>query len=257
MRITPDIAYDDSNPALALDLYVPESRAKGVILFAHGGGFHKGNRKNGFPHELAERWTHEGYALASAGYRTGTGLEDFPDQERGAIKRSTRKSGELGLPIARRLYGPAFEAARRDISKALDALRGLAHELGVDQPRPALLGVSAGGIAGLSLAFEPESARFPCRPSAVIALSAAIVQPWSLKDDGAPCLMLNACFDRIVPPAAAEAADHAARAAQAPVTVEICTRKGHNQTVEALLHDRNQHGATYFSRAMHLIENPR
>ncbi len=239
---------------LCFDLYLPETTPKRVVLFAHGGGFFKGDRVAGLRPALRDRLVAEGFALASISYRLGTPLTAFAADEQRQIRANMKRAKATGLPLSRRLCGAAFEAARRDMARAVTHLNALSQDIDAKEKIPAVVGVSAGGIAALSLASEPVSDRFPQPPASVVTLSAAIVRPWALGPATRPALMLHSVFDRVIPPQAAEMARDAATQEAAPVSVLTCARKGHNQTIDALLEDRDETGATYFSRALQYLE---
>ncbi|MCW8841991.1 MAG: lysophospholipase [Rhodobacteraceae bacterium] len=224
------------------------------MLFAHGGGFYKGDRHAGCVGELADRLTAEGYALASASYRLATPMSAFDDADKARIRTNQRRSRRAGLSLANRLTGPAFEAARRDLGAAIGVLRQQGPALGISTQKLVMIGVSAGAIAGLSLAFPPKNMPQTPAPDAVLALCGAMVQLWRLHPKGAPCLMLNSVQDRIIAPGNTDLAARRAEAALAPLHVMRCARKGHNAPVRALLEDTDDTGTPYWAHMRTLFE---
>ncbi len=83
---------------LRLDLYRPVERAKGVIVWVHGGAWRSGSRKNVGIAGLTAR----GWAVASADYRL-TPVARFPAQVhdlKAAIRFLRARADELGLPAS-------------------------------------------------------------------------------------------------------------------------------------------------------------
>ena len=224
------------------------------MLLAHGGGFFKGDRRAGRVMELARALTAEGYVMASVSYRLATPLVDFPEDERRHITANQRRSRRAGLTLANRLMGSAFEAARRDIGAAIGFLDRDRDRLGIGPGKIGMIGISAGGIAGLSLAFPPGGLPAAPAPAALLALSGAMVQPWRLAPDAPPCLMLHAVADKIIAPENAALAARRAKATGAPLRLLTCARSGHNAPIRALLEDADETGKPYWEHMLDLFE---
>ncbi len=224
------------------------------MLFAHGGGFFKGDRRAGRVAELAKALTDEGFAMASASYRLATPLAEFPQDEQARIRAGQRRGRRAGLTLANRLTGAAQEAARRDLGQAISFLRREASALGLPPGKVPMIGVSAGGIAGLSLAFPPKSLPPSAAPDAVFALSGAVIQPWRIAPEAPPCLMLHSVVDKIIAPENAALAAHHAKATGAPLRLLTCARVGHNAPVDALLGDMDENGTPYWDHMLGLFE---
>lgn len=82
--------------ALALDLYLPEAKPKGVIIWIHGGAWRAGSRAKPTLRGL----TDYGWALASVDYRL-SGTAPFPAQShdiKAAIRYLRAHARELGIP---------------------------------------------------------------------------------------------------------------------------------------------------------------
>ncbi len=247
MRVIQDVVYAErQGQPLALDLYLPSGSARATVLLAHGGGFFRGNRHAPRTPELAERICAEGLAVASVSYRLATPADVLPPQVRKAVKANRQRALDGGLTLARRLLGPAFEAARQDIGAAIGFLRSTSGQHGIASDRLAILGISAGGIAGLALGHPPAALPALPRPDAVLALGAACAHPWALHAAGPPCLMLHSVQDRIIAPSNAQQAQRAAMRANAPLVLLTCRRNGHNAPVLALLQDRDKDGVFYW-----------
>lgn len=246
MKCVANIPFD-LDEELALDLYLPDNlNAKACVIYAHGGGFRKGSKGEELSRHFAKRLTDIGFAVASVDYRLRCGFDSFSDDEAEQIRAFLRRGQRLGLRLSSSLYGPAFIAAMIDISKAVEFLWVEGKSLGIGSRKTGILGVSAGGIAGLALAYPPGFWRDKlAKPDAVVAISSAIVQPWQLKEDGPPCLMINSPIDRIVP--MRDAARGAARAQNmgAPVTLINTGIKGHNTQVDLALDGVAQDGTPY------------
>ncbi len=241
--------------SLALDLYHPTTSPRATVLFAHGGGFFKGDRRSGRVADLAKALTAAGYAMASASYRLATPLAAFPDDERHRITANRRRSRRAGLTLANRLMGSAFEAARRDLGAAIGFLDRDRDRLGIGPGKIGMIGISAGGIAGLSLAFPPRDLPAAPAPASLLALSGAMVQPWRLTPDAPPCLMLHSVEDKIIAPQNATLAARRAAATGAPLRLLTCGRRGHNATIRALLEDADETGKPYWDHMLALFDS--
>ncbi|MBU2941998.1 hypothetical protein Q4525_08855 [Shimia thalassica] len=240
MRVINDITYDRRQPnGLALDLYLPKGPARASVLFAHGGGFYKGARADAAVTRLAQILTDHDLAMASASYRLGTKPEAFSPADRRLIQISQTRTANSGLSVSSRLCGSAFEAARQDLGAALGWMRAAHKAHGIHSEKVGFVGVSAGGIAGLALAYPPRFLPECPRPDAVFAVSACAVQPWRLTPHGPPCVLLNNDRDKIIRPENPRLTQRRARGVGAPVKSLWCDRKGHNAPFLALLEDRD------------------
>ncbi|MEQ9693316.1 hypothetical protein [Shimia sp. SDUM112013] len=254
MREIRDLTYlKRPRSALALDLFLPGGPARAAVVFAHGGGFFKGQRQGADVDRLAALLTGRGFAMASLSTRLGTTISEFPALQQDAIRTHAARSRKAGLTLAPRLYGPAFEAARQDLAAGIAWLRSHATTYDITSDKVGIVGVSAGGIAGLSLAYPPRNLPTEARPDAVLAISACMVQPWRLHAGGPPCLLLNSAVDRIVPPENPRLTLHRARTTGAPVTGLTCARNGHNPPFQALLEDRHTDGTPYANHMTNLF----
>lgn len=192
MRLTAGIAVPGGQP---LDLYQSDEPPRGVAIYAHGGGFSRGSRAEPLARALAEILVPKGWAVASAGYRLGVRLAAFPPEEAPGIRAMVARGDRVGLGMARRLRGAAMVAAADDLSATLHALRARFPGLPV-----ALIGVSAGGIAGFMLTHPPAlRAGRLARPDGLVAVGAACAHPWSIARPGPPVMLVTALRDRIIP----------------------------------------------------------
>lgn len=248
MRILEDITYDERHGTpLALDLYLPDGPASGTVFHAHGGGFFKGSRKGEGTTQLAERLTAEGLAMAAVSYSLGTPMDAFDEDTRRAIKRNRRRGLRVGLTTAKRLMGSAFEAARQDIGTAMKYIKDEQEQFDIKSKNQAIIGISAGGIAGLALAYPAPNLPVYPRPNAVVALGSALMHPWALTPEGPPCLMIHSHFDRVIDPANAALAKRVSEEKAAPLIVLTCARKGHHAPGRALMEDDAPNGTPYWS----------
>ncbi|MDR7124127.1 hypothetical protein [Pseudotabrizicola sp. 4114] len=235
MRVLPDLSYGPL-PHQALDLALPDL-PRAVLAYAHGGGFTKGSRKEATFAELAAQLCPWGIAVASVSYRLAGGLLDLDPPDRPAMRRMAAASAAAGLRLNPRLYGPAFAMALFDLGRAVLALKNGALAPALTGLPVTLLGMSAGGIAALSLAHPPQVwAGRLTRPDAVLAVSAAMVQPWRLRPGEPPCVMLHGAVDRIIPPADARLAACVAQEKGADLQVIITDTPGHVPQLTRLLH---------------------
>lgn len=255
MNVQRDVVYLQRHKGpLFVDLYLPDSTAKALILFAHGGGFMKGERVTPATEQIARRLNDAGFAMGTVSYRLGGTLKDLPPEFGRPVRRNRKATARSGVTLRPRLFGAAFECARQDIGVAIKFARENIKRWPIKSDRVGLIGVSAGGIASLSLAYPPGNLPTPDRPDAVFAVSSAMVQPWRLKQAGPPSIMLNSVVDRIIGPENARQTQHLAETNDAAVDVLMCSRRGHNAPVSALLKDNDTAGRAYWDHMIDLFE---
>lgn len=251
MKCVSDIVFD-RHANLALDLYLPDNlSASACVIYAHGGGFRKGSRDEEVAAHFAQVMTDAGFALASISYRLGTGLDAFSEKDQGYIQAYSGRSGKVGLTLSPKLYGAAFLAALEDMSKAIEYLWVEGAALGIAQRKVGVLGVSAGGIAGLALAYPPTHWMVRVsKPDAVVAISSAIVQPWRLEEGGPPCLMIHGPQDRVIDIANPEIGALRAEQSGAPVQLINTGVPGHATQVDVVLDGADVDGVPYMQRVL-------
>ena len=248
-----DVSYG-SQPWQKVDLFLPEGAASAVVVYLHGGGFRKGDRKDAVVATLWPRLTASGVALASVGYRIGAGMDDLPEGRRPTVRAMMRASRQSGLVLSRTLYGPAFVAACWDISDAIHALRKGSVDISLKGVRIVALGMSAGGIAALSLAHPPRVwAKALARPDAVFAVAATMVQPWCLSRAGPPCRLLHGTVDRIVPLQDVRMAQEIAVGRGADLELLQTGIAGHNTQLAALSDGKDATGRPWFDALVAML----
>ncbi len=255
MQCLKDIPYiERDGQTLALDLYLPDDAPlSGLMLFAHGGGFMKGERTGPPAKNLAGKLTDLGVAMASVSYRLNTEDTDLPVPIRRQVYANRRRAKDSGITLQHNLMGPRFEAARQDVGAAFDFLRSTQSPQDFSTLPMGLIGISAGGIVGLSLAFPTGNLPSFQKPACVIALGAALQHPWALTENAPPCLILHSCEDRIVPTKNCEVLAALITNANAPIDIQICKKKGHNAPVHALFDGDAPSGTPYWQMALDLM----
>jgi hypothetical protein len=247
MQTHSDLLFS-AEKGLALDLFLPDKDPRAIVLYLHGGGFTRGSRQGDQSQQLLQKLLGAGLGVAFADYRLGVGAEAFSDAQAEAIFAMQARTKAAGLTVAKGLCGPAMIAAVEDASDAVQALRS-GNLCNATKGLPVvILGVSAGGIAGLSLAYPPSEwwgASHP--PDGVMALCAAMVQPWRLRADGPPAIMLHGPMDRIIHPSNPRLVARRAARLGAPLRLEISTVRGHNSQMNAFLTGASRDGIPYFS----------
>lgn len=242
MRLTPDIRYSPgpessiSDP-LFLDLFAPKDRPSlGAILFAHGGSFRRGGRKSPYINRLAAFLTDLGYAFASVSYRLNTQPEVFSPDDQKRISANSEASIASGISMSPRLFGPAMMAAVEDCSTAIGFLRENAADLRINSSKIGVIGVSAGGIAGVALAYPPPDWSRPLNaPDRVVTIGGGVVYPWSLSANGPPVLMFHGRRDRVIAVDNIRTALKAAQAKNAPFEFVISPGTAHLDQPEFVL----------------------
>ena len=246
MRYRPDLTCPDSGQKL--DLWLPDASPRAVLLYLHGGGFVKGSRDDPAAWRLADQLCGDGVVVASADYRLGAQMEDLPPADRLPMWRLMEASARAGLTVSQRLYGPAFGAALFDASAAVLALR-----FGTVLPQTRglplfVVGMSAGGILGLSLAHPPAQwQKRLARPDGVVAIAAAMVQPWAMRPMAPPCVMLHGRDDRVIDIANPRLAATIARRRGAPLRVVESGVRGHNAQIPTFLEGAAPDGRPWLS----------
>lgn len=249
MKCVSDITYA-SDPELAMDVYLPASlTASACILFLHGGGFHKGTRDGVEVGHFAEQLTAAGFAMASITYRLGAKLDSYNKKQQGFIEAYSARTKKLGLKLSPKLYGPAYIAALEDVSKAIEYLWVEGDGLGIKSRKLGVLGVSAGGIAGLGAAYPPTHWMASLsRPDAVVAISSAIVQPWRLHGDGPSCLLIHGPRDRVIDIKDPKIGMQRAAWVNAPFELLETKVPGHASQVDLILDGSSEDDTPYMQR---------
>lgn len=128
---------------LLLDAYEPEggpAAGRPAILLVHGGSFKEGSKEKAQIVEFAEYFASHGYVAFAMNYRLDADYPPAPDHW-----------STLSLSAA-------VHAAIVDIKAAVRYIRANAEVYGVDAGRVALLGESAGAIAGVAAAVtDPDT----------------------------------------------------------------------------------------------------
>ena len=200
MKCVPDIEYDTGN-GLALDLYVPDTlTSEACIVFAHSTAFLSGGKSNTELLQFADFLTRHGFSVAAMEFRHDVTLADFSEEEGDAIHAAIKRSARVGVKLDEALYSEGYHAAIEDVSRAIGFLSREAQDMAVASPRIGFLGIGAGGIAGLGTAFPPDhmESRISA-PSAIVTISSALVQPWRMKEDCPPTLLINTGADSVIP----------------------------------------------------------
>ena len=258
MKCVSDIVYDPHH-GLALDLYLPDTlKADACVIYAHGGGFRRGHRAHVETGHFAAQLTEAGFAMASISYRLRTGMDAFADEDVAHIEKAMARTEKVGLTLSPNLYGPSFMAALEDMTAAIEYLWVEGENLGIASRKVGVLGISAGGIAGLSLAYPPMAwVRRVSRPDAVVAISSAIVQPWRLEEDGPACLMFHGPRDRIVDIGNAQLGAARAQQVGAPVVLVDTRVNGHTSQVDEVLDGGHPDGTPYMQMVIDQFERLR
>ncbi|MCP9482097.1 alpha/beta hydrolase [Shimia sp. CNT1-13L.2] len=255
MHVENNIVFTErQSDRLALDLYLPSRKTKALIVYAYGGGFTRGTRCSDFISQLAKRITGEGYALAAIDYRLNAAPESIEKEQQKIISQNMERGLGAGVSLARRLMGFRCEAARQDIGEALALLKRNRRQWGIHNERIGLIGTSAGGIAGMALAYAPRHLPNLPSPDAVFVLGGAMIHPWRLRSDGPRCVFLHSTLDRIIAPKNLHLVKKRAEQTGAPIEVLFCGRKGHNAPNQALFEDSDETGASYWGHMIALFE---
>lgn len=254
-----DIVYKTTTPgkSLKIDFFRPKTPIKATLLYAHGGGFIKGSRKDATARKLAKKLAPDGVAVASIDYRLKTGIDAFSPEDQQVINATQVRTARAGMPINPDFCGPRLYAALEDMSDAIAFLRAKDGLLSGKSGPLLALGASAGGITALSLAFPPRGVWEKLnRPDAAIGLSAAMVQPWRLSKDGLPSLLFNGCTDKIIAPENTQFTVHRVATSSAPLEVIITDVRGHNPQIDLFIDGNDPDGHPWLDRAKRFMKLP-
>ena len=258
MPLTLNYLAVEGTLSLPLDLWLPETKPgtwRGLVVYAHGGGFSNGKRRDAFASPLAERMTAEGYAVASIDYRLkGTPPSNWSDRQRALVDSEQARVQLVGLKINPQYCGAWFYMALEDFSDAIAFLKSPA--CGVDfTGLPVLaLGASAGGIAALSLAFRPKGWEHLVLPDAAFGICAAMVQPWRLgSTPHVPSMLIHGSRDGVIGVGNLHLIARKAKDKRAPLRVAITDTPGHREQLEVFLDGTDTTGRAWWRVALDLI----
>lgn len=215
-------AHRRDGTSLALDLYHPGDGPAPLVVFAYGGGFVKGSRDANVHQSLVQHLCAAGYAVAVPDYRLKTTARDVDPDTFAQINRIATRVDTYGWGMKRRLYDVRLFTTCEDLSDALRFCRAHRDQMQIAGQKIAMLGISAGGLAGNTLCYPPGvcHGQFD-RPDAMVSLCAPVAHPWRIRADGPPLWILHGRKDRIIPSAASVTTAQTAKAKGAPITVMI------------------------------------
>jgi acetyl esterase/lipase len=139
-EVLANLAFLPEGRTEKLDLYLPKERAKDaklpLVIFVHGGGWTKGDKKDGRSTNIATVLESEGYAVASINYR-------LAPEGQGSYHANLQA---------------AFPQNLHDVKSAVRFLRRNAALYGIDPDRIGLMGASAGAhLAVLAAYTQPDA----------------------------------------------------------------------------------------------------
>ncbi|MBB5516406.1 acetyl esterase/lipase [Rubricella aquisinus] len=229
MEVTRDIPFatrlraDGREEVLRAELTHPGADAP-LVLLAHGGGFRKGSRHNPGLARIGMALNEAGFATATVDYRLNTSMDELPEQVHPILTQNIRRVKKRGLPVPDNLMSTRMMGAVLDLSEAVGFFS--------TQPQisgpPMILGVSAGAIAGMTLAHPPAGMDLH-QPAAVISIVGLVPFPWNLSAAGAPALMIGAGRDRVIPAKSLPIAGRWAARNAAPVERHMLPDARHNK----------------------------
>ena len=250
MTDAPPVQTFAYQPGIALDYWCGGARPAALVVYAHGGSFMTGNRKDRLARHFAAMLPGMGLAFASIDYRKGGDpWRDLAEDDRPAIEAAIARSAEVYPEIAARLFGPLLYRATRDFGAAVDWLRH-------DTAGPALgglplivAGLSAGGMAALGHAYGLDGTGGSAAPVLALGLAAVPPQPWRIAP-GQTCRagLLIARGDAIMPRAAVHRLTADLQARGCPVEVEMIPYGQHNRPIREVLHDGDGLWRDWFPR---------
>lgn len=190
------VTYHDN---LQMDIYLPDGRADGIVLFVHGGGFSGGKREDGdkFCRNILEmnKNSDVNYAAITMSYRL------------------LQKDKGFGCDVSSAQKKKVFLESGRDIAYAADWILKNGAEYGLPSDRIILAGSSAGAEAVLHAAYWEETRKTDAGErilpagfhySAVISMAGALFDLSLItRENMLPTLLLHGTCDNLVPYASA------------------------------------------------------
>ena len=170
-------------PGLALDYMCSATPPAALVVYAHGGSFMTGNRKDRLARHFATLLPGMGVAFASIDYRKrgkpwrdlGHDLGRDPAAAvRAGVEAAEAQSHVTYPEVPERLFGPLLYRATQDFGAAVDWLRASPDGPCLGDLPVIVAGLSAGGIAAMGLAHGLDgvvSASPAPMPSPVLALA--------------------------------------------------------------------------------------
>jgi acetyl esterase/lipase len=145
------------DPLQKLDYWRPTKAGSPLVIFVHGGGWKRGDKKNATGEEKPEHYLQQGYAFASINYRL--------------------------VPAA------TVEQQTQDVANAIAHLIGRVESLGFDSSRIVLMGHSAGAhlsaLVGTDMKYLKQAELGPKSLRGVIPLDGACYDvPRQIADGG-------------------------------------------------------------------------
>ena len=255
MKLVRDIVYDTRH-GNALDLYLPQSlSAKACIVFISGQGFQSVRRDDPAAGYFAKELTEAGFAVASISCRRRVGEGAFSQADAEAIALGSKRSRQAGLRLSPRLTSYGYMAAMEDLSTAIGFVRREAENLGLLTCETGVLGVSAGAVAALGLAYPPAKwARRLHKPDAVVAIAGAVAQPWCLDGCHPPCLMFNGMQDPEIDMRDALMAAERADRIGVPLHLVDMGASGHPSIIDGVLDGWDEKGRKYLDMLLGQFE---
>ncbi len=250
--------YPTVGGEMPLDLWRPDGPAslwKGLIIYAHGGGFSHGRRRDNCAEALAQRVTEEGYLLATIDYRLkGQPATMWTDAQKNKIEAEQQRTQRMGLRINPQYCGPWFYAAVEDFGAALAFLKSPSTGFDLTGLPVLAMGASAGGIAALSLLYSPAGWEHLPRPDAALGICAAMVQPWRLGvSKNVPAMLIHGPKDGVIPPNNARVLVRKAQEKGVALSAHFTNVDGHRQQVEEYLNGRDPEGVEWWRRSLNLL----
>lgn len=180
---------------LYMDVYLPDSSSNGeavCVLYAFGGGFRNGSRKDQHTVDFMNKLADEGIVAIAMDYRLG-------------FKGNVSELKPMKLI---KKFSDAVNVAEEDMLSALAFVYNNCDAFGIDSSKIVLAGSSAGAITALQCDYaisngfkETEILPQGCKPAGVIACAGAVcVFEGKLKYGNAPSptMFLHGTADKLV-----------------------------------------------------------
>jgi hypothetical protein len=256
--ITPTAVHryaGSQDPHRELDLFLPEGAApRSLIVYAHGGSFLYGNRRDRLSRTFVARLVAQGHAFATVGYRRGgRPRRAFTTEMQTVIARAHARSTNVFPSVNPLLLGPLYYRALKDFSDSIVFLRRAPVGVALGALPVIVLGFSAGGTLALSLGHPPEGMEGLERPDAALGISSIHPQPWRLRADGPPLALLNARGDEVFPRAIFPVLEAAAIEAGAELTLSMIPYGRHNRPIRDLRAGVDAKGRPWFNHVERAI----
>ena len=227
-------------PHLALDLWRATGAPRGLVVYAHGGGFVHGSRNDRIARRFGPLLAARGIAFASISYRKGGDPRKAFDETRlGQIDAAAAQTAAFYSGIRPAMLGSALYRATEDFLSAAHYLMSQ-EDLGLSGQPWIAMGNSSGGLAAVAAAQGLAGLKHPVGlpPAAkAVAVASIVPQPWGMSASGPKVALLCARGDQVFPRGEVDRLAAYAKEHDLPISIARINYGQHTRPVRELMPD--------------------